>query len=38
MVTHQHSSRIGLLLSENQGLESVLHFDVQTFVYKLDWI
>lgn len=28
----------GLLLSENQGVESVLHFDVTTFKYKLDWI
>ena len=38
MVAHQHSSRIGLLLSENQGVESILYFDVTTFKYKLDWI
>lgn len=38
MVAHQHSSQIGLLLSENEGVESVLHFDVTTFKYKLDWI
>lgn len=38
MVANQHSSQIGLLLSENQGVESVLHFDVTTLKYKLDWI